>query len=230
MNLGDIRMPWGLWAQPPDQMRSASAIGPYPRAAPGRPSPGGAPALGRQPEASPAPTSRERPAPLSRQGSAAHAAGWRLGREPTQVSQMRARHRHATAPTLRARPCPTPSQRVRQHSGASPKQVPLRPHESAPHRWPGRVWRRVPPGGSRGAAPRAAPSLGQSKGAPATGTHGPPPSCAPALGRPVRINRGSKPPASPAPRRTPPGPPAAAPAPPRSRPSGGAPPCSRRRP
>jgi hypothetical protein len=58
--------------------------------------------------------------------------GWRPGREPTQVSQMRARHRHATAPTLRARPCPTPSQRVRQHSGASPKQVPLRPHESAP--------------------------------------------------------------------------------------------------
>ena len=242
MNLGDIRMPWGLLgAQPPKKSNARpppARHGPYPSCAPlADPSQ----RVRRHSGASP------KQVPLRPHESAPHRCPGRVrrrmppagawGRDPTQVSQMLARHRHATAPTIRARPCPTPSQRVRQHSGASPKQAPLHRHESTPHRWPGRVRRRVPPGGLGGREPhpsksnarpqpaRTAPTLSCAK---RPGASPEPPHPVPRT--PVRINRGSRPPASPAPRRTPPGPPAAAPAPPRSRPIGGAPPCSRRRP
>ncbi len=184
MNLGDIRMPWGLLgAQPPKKSNARpppARHGPYPSCAPlADPSQ----RVRRHSGASP------KQVPLRPHESAPHRCPGRVrrrmppagawGRDPTQVSQMLARHRHATAPTIRARPCPTPSQRVRQHSGASPKQAPLHRHESTPHRWPGRVRRRVPPGGLGGREPH--PSKSNARPQPARTA--PTLSCAPAPGR-----------------------------------------------
>ena len=84
-------------------------------------------------------------------------------RPPPRGPSSSRRRRSGWRQRLLCSPAPAPgppgSRRARfaragaQHLGASPMQAPLQPHESTPHRWPGRVRRRAPPGGLWGAQP-----------------------------------------------------------------------------